>query len=98
MSWLNRRVALVLPGPPGNSESPVNRCGESARGVGVVAQRDRARGVAAQVDDGAAGAPTTTRSPPRTRLVAGTGSSPASSGWAMTTAPVAEATSGSACQ
>src|SRR6185312_8420213 len=33
-------------------------------------------------------APTTTRSPPRTRLVAGTGSSSASSGWAMTTAPV----------
>ena len=43
-------------------------------------------------------APTTTRSPPRTRLVAGTGSPAASSGWAMTTAPVAEATSGSACQ
>ena len=31
MSWLNRFGSpSVFPGPPGNSESPVNRCGESA--------------------------------------------------------------------
>src|SRR6185312_511779 len=100
-SWPNRRSVtsvssevkssgeFVLPTPPGNSESPVNTCGESASRPAESYSTARLPGVCPRrwIRD-TVQSPKVSTSPSWAGRPTGTGSPPASAGWATTSAPV----------
>jgi DNA-binding transcriptional ArsR family regulator/uncharacterized protein YndB with AHSA1/START domain len=110
-SWPNRRSLtsssnelksageLVLPTPPGNSESPVNTCGASASAPPASYSTARLPGVCPRrwMSD-TEQSPKVSTAPCSARWPTWTGSSSASAGCATTTAPVRVCTSGKACQ